>query len=159
MPIGVYDRGKGNKGWFKKGHHPTHGFKKGFVPWIKGKTKKDYPQLSNSLGTKKKGGSHRKGQLYPHTLGCVCMFNRKKQNEKNPNWRGESVGYQGIHKWLRKNYGEASHCINPRCTKKSKKFHWSKKDHSTPYRRRIRDFQQLCAVCHRLYDTGKMRIR
>ena len=33
-------------------HHPHQGFQKGYTPWNKNKTKKDFPQLSNS-GVKK----------------------------------------------------------------------------------------------------------
>lgn len=44
----------------KKGN--TNGFKKGQIPWIKGKTKKEYPQLSNS-GCKK-GHIARKNIMY-----------------------------------------------------------------------------------------------
>jgi len=53
MPTGIYDRIKFNSGEFKKGQ----------TPWSKGKTKKDYPQLSNS-GVKKGTISGFKGKYH-----------------------------------------------------------------------------------------------
>jgi hypothetical protein len=41
---------------------------------------------------------------------------------KNPQWKGDDVGYSGLHKWLRKNYGSADRCENPNCEGKSKKY-------------------------------------
>jgi len=78
--------------------------------------------------------------------------------EKNFNWKGDDVGYLAVHEYIRKHYGKAVCCINPLCSGKSKRFCWSKKDHNTPYTRNIKDYQQLCASCHKFYDLGKLRL-
>lgn len=60
----------------KKGIKPiTAGWNKGIPAWNKGKTKKDYPQFSNS-GVKKGNSPWNKG-----TIGLQAM-------EKHPNWKG-----------------------------------------------------------------------
>lgn len=42
-------------------------------------------------------GSFYKGMKQPH-------------NEKNQNWKGDDIGYSGIHKWLSRNFPKPSQC-------------------------------------------------
>ncbi len=75
-----------------------------------------------------------------------------KRGENNPNWKGDNIGYYGIHDWIEKLRGKANKCefcgvLNP------KRFEWS--NISQRYRRDVSDWQQLCASCHRKYDWKK----
>ncbi len=89
---------------------------------------------------------------------------RKKWiGEKNPMWKGDKVGYVGLHVWMKKTYGKASKCDNKKCTypkknscgkitEKPKRFEWS--NISKEYKRDRNDWMMLCPSCHRKYDAG-----
>ena len=83
---------------------------------------------------------------------------RACKGEMQSNWRGDDATICAKHEHIRKSYGKADHCDNPRCSGKSKKFEWSKKDHNTPYTRNIDEYQQLCNSCHQRYDKGTLMI-
>jgi len=70
------------------------------------------------------------------------------------NWKGNKVGYKGIHIWLIKTFGKATKCDNPNCPKKSKVFQWAKL-RNKEYERKRENFFQLCRSCHILYDNVK----
>ena len=74
----------------------------------------------------------------------------KKANtgEKSGKWKGDNVGYEGVHAWIRKHKGKASlyKCID--CGEQAKD--WSNVDHS--YKRNLEDYQPRCIGCHRKYD-------
>jgi hypothetical protein len=66
-------------------------------------------------------------------------------------WKGENVGYRGLHYWLRRIKGipqRCEHCGLERTTPKS--IHWANIDHQ--YRRNPDDYIALCKSCHKLYD-------
>lgn len=67
--------------------------------------------------------------------------------------------YNVLHIWIKRKYGKASKCENPKCTHKSKYFDWSLIK-GKRYERRIENFWQLCRSCHLAYDyTDEMRSR
>jgi len=76
-------------------------------------------------------------------------------------WKGDNVGYHGLHKWVEKHLGKASKCENLECVypkrtkskswiKFPKRFEWANKDHT--YKRNLKDWIQFCVSCHRKYD-------
>lgn len=80
---------------------------------------------------------------------------RKKQvfqeEEKSYAWKGDKIGYSGIHMWVRKSLGTPEICEN--CKKeglKGMQIHWANKDHT--YKRNLKDWIRLCARCHKKYD-------
>lgn len=78
--------------------------------------------------------------------------NRNNQcGEKNPSWKGENVGYSGIHIWVKKWKGIANHCEMCGTTEK-RKYHWANIDHK--YRRILDDYISMCVPCHRKYDLN-----
>jgi hypothetical protein len=68
-------------------------------------------------------------------------------------WKGEKVGYRGLHYWLRRIKDvppDCQWCNNP-------KSQWANIDNE--YRRNPDDYVALCASCHKLYDLSMKSIR
>ena len=74
--------------------------------------------------------------------------------EKHGKWKGNEVGYPGIHAWVRKQRGTPELCeycgLNYTPKGKQKYFHWANK--SRNYLRELTDWVRLCAKCHIAYD-------
>lgn len=83
----------------------------------------------------------------------LAMNKRGLKGADSPSWKGESVSYAGVHKWISNNWGKADHCENRECLQESNTYHWSNK--SGEYHRERDDWHQLCTQCHRFFDTGK----
>ncbi len=78
-------------------------------------------------------------------------FKNDYKGEKAHQWKGDNVGYCGIHLWIRKTYGEPTtceHCQTGNLT--GHYIHWASK--SKNYTRNRENWMRLCAKCHRLYD-------
>lgn len=72
-----------------------------------------------------------------------------KRGEDSPNWKGDDVGYPGVHDWVRLHKGRPNKCGI--CgSSDAKKYEWSNK--SGEYKRDITDWQSLCTKCHMDYD-------
>jgi hypothetical protein len=129
---------KGKQG-FQIGHGKFSGsekgeFKKGDVPYNKG--------IAQSKEAKEK-------QRRSWTLEKREKARREKLQDRNPHWKGDDVGYSGVHLWIYKKLGAPNYC--ERCKRSNKKkYHWANKDHK--YQRRIEDYMRLCAGCHIKYD-------
>jgi hypothetical protein len=79
------------------------------------------------------------------------------QGEKNGCWKGEKVGYRGLHIWVAKSLGKPKRCSNCGDAKGSeRRYHWANR--SQKYKRVLTDWIRLCAVCHKAYDAGKISI-
>jgi hypothetical protein len=81
------------------------------------------------------------------------------QNDKNPNWKGESASYQAKHMWVYGRLGKpdtCKHCNISGLT--GHKIHWA--NISGEYKRVENDWVRLCAKCHEYFDwflSGKER--
>jgi len=84
-----------------------------------------------------------------------------KNQEEAIGWKGDKVGYDGLHNWIRK-YGSprqwCEHCgelgywiISIKGIKRWS-IHWANK--SGKYKRDLSDWLGLCAKCHKQYDSG-----
>ena len=74
-----------------------------------------------------------------------------KKEQFNSNWKGQEVGYIGLHKWVQKHLGKPTKC--EMCGKgglSGRFIQWANKDHT--YRRNLEDWIRLCTPCHRKYD-------
>jgi len=68
--------------------------------------------------------------------------------EKSIAWKGENIGYYGLHHWVVKELGKTKFCNN--CGKNTGKTEWANKSHE--YKRDVNDWISLCVKCHRQYD-------
>jgi hypothetical protein len=129
--------GKRPKGLVYKKHkeNPTS-FRPGSTPWNKG--------IAGTGRCKANSGSIKPGQrLSPKTefqVGATLA-------EKNARWKGDDVGYSGLHLWVYQKLGKASVCTLCGSTRW---VQWANK--SKKYQRNTRDWVSLCSVCHRAFD-------
>lgn len=82
--------------------------------------------------------------------------NRKRREELSSNWKGDTVGYTGLHAWVRRQLGTPKECEH--CDKDGlvgRKIHWASK--SGEYKRDVDDWIRLCASCHSKYDKIFLR--
>ena len=123
------------------------------VPWNKGLSKKDMPQnMGFKIGHKSFSGTEftrfKKGQKSWNK----DMKMPDSYGKNHPFYKGDKVGYTGLHNWVRNKLGSPSRCEF--CgTLKAKKFEWCNKDHK--YKRNLNDWLRLCTSCHRKYDYEK----
>ena len=77
---------------------------------------------------------------------------RKQVDEKSPSWKGDNVGYFGLHSWVIRKLDRPKKCENCKTTK-AKRFEWANK--SGLYKRDLTDWIRLCTSCHRKYDNPR----
>lgn len=120
---------------FNKKISSKYWFKKGLIPWNKGKNTGIDPWNKGIKGlTKRNEGSFKKGV---------------NKDNKNVMWKGEDVGYYALHQYLYRNFGK------PKCCKfcgNTNKVQWASKNYR--YTRKIEDYISLCYWCHRKYDVN-----
>jgi hypothetical protein len=69
-------------------------------------------------------------------------------------WKGDKVGYFGVHDWLTKHYGQPTGCEVCGLYDTTRKYYWA--NISREYKRDRNDFKRMCMPCHRKYDgAGK----
>jgi hypothetical protein len=78
-----------------------------------------------------------------------------KRGANNATWKGDRVGYGGLHDWIRKEAGTPSFCEHCHTTE-PKRFEWANK--SGLYRRERSDWIRLCKKCHNQYDDIPTKI-
>ena len=79
--------------------------------------------------------------------GHPPLFNQ--YNEKNSQWKGETVSYSALHTWLRKRLGTPKKCDDCQTTK-AKRYEWANISHQ--YKRDVKDWKRLCCSCHYKFD-------
>ena len=80
---------------------------------------------------------------------CNGLARAKKYiGERHPMWKGEAVGYTGLHKWVSKNLGRPFVCEHCGATEN---LEWANKSHN--YKRSLEDWIGLCPSCHSIYDN------
>lgn len=127
------------KGQFVKGERNNMAteFKKGMIPWNKGshltEAQKDHLRRLN-LGKKQSEETKRK-------------ISESHKEDKAYQWKGDNVGYDALHDWVKKHLGKAFECYHCYSTKK---VQWANK--SREYKRDLTDWLQLCQSCHTKYD-------
>ena len=117
-------------------------FKRGHVPWNKGE-KGVYSE------------EHLKRLSEIKLKNPVKYWLGKKRAEmvgdNNWKWKGNKVGYEALHAWVRRQLGSPNfceHCKNP----KKKWYHWA--NISKEYKRDVGDWLRLCVKCHSKFDKS-----
>lgn len=99
-------------------------FKRGMIPWNKGIKTGIVPRTAYKIGDTRLVG------------------------EKHRLWKGDNVGYVGLHNWVRRALGYPKKCS--KC-KSQHNIQWANKSHS--YKRDEDDWLELCRPCHMTYDN------
>ena len=79
-----------------------------------------------------------KSKKFPETTG-----------DKHHLWKGDSIGYSGIHKWIQRTLGNPKICWECNITT-ARKYEWA--NISGEYLRDIKDWKRLCTLCHAKLD-------
>lgn len=89
--------------------------------------------------------------LYGKVKSCGCLHAERLRDdhlsEKNAMWKGEKVGYNALHSWVRRRKKKPKFCI--RC-KKRKALDLA--NISQNYTRDLNDWEYLCRKCHIIGD-------
>ena len=70
------------------------------------------------------------------------------------NWKGDKVGYSGLHKWVRIHKPIPEKCTKCEEVKSSRKLQAS--NISGQYKRDLNDWEYLCSKCH-VYKDGTVK--
>lgn len=149
------------KGQFVKGHTMSEEHKtilrKKLTGVPKSKETKEKIGAKNKEKMKKlwQDPEYKKRQIEAHK-GYVMPEEQKQkirantpQEEASPHWKGDDVGYIGLHNWVRKWKGKADHC--EMCgNDEPRMYHWANIDNE--YRRVLEDYISMCVPCHRKHD-------
>lgn len=96
-----------------------------------------------TLQLKNKGNKYNLGKK--QSAEVVKKRMDKMRGILHTQWKGENVGYEAMHKWVKRNFGKANKC--ERCNIENyKKYHWHNKTQTS--KRDINDWEQLCSKCH-----------
>lgn len=98
---------------------------------------------ARSIGLQNKGKKRIRTKAWTENASAAQTGNR------NHRWKGDDIGYKGLHDWVFKNFGRPEQC--EMCSKdglKGRQIHWA--NVSGKYRRDRSDWKRLCARCHHL---------
>lgn len=114
------------------------------------RTKETLAKITSQLGRKRSEETKEKMRI---------SFKGRNKGSKSPKWKGQEVGYRGMHYWVRRWKGIPQKCEKCGATNLEKKrISWANIDHK--YRRVLDDYIALCPKCHGEYDTEhNLRLR
>ena len=134
-----------------KGYKHSQATKDKISAALKGKMPKNLEAIN---ANKKGSGNPMWGK---HTSELQKSTVRARRGKLHQNWKGDRVGYCGLHDWLRSIEGPANKCENIDCTGEGKqKFHWA--NITGKYERRRKNWAMLCVTCHNRFDKNKIVI-
>jgi len=119
------------------------GFKKGNIPWSKGKSDVFSKETLKKIGDASIG--RKKSQETKDKIGLA------NSGESNGNWAGKYVGMNGLHAWIQRRKPKPYFCefckkVPPR----------DLANISGKYMRDINDYEWLCRRCHMTKD-GRLK--
>lgn len=138
---------RNKKGQFAKGH--------GGYRWNLGK------HLSEE--TKMKISKAHKGKMltlaHREAIGAAARgkrfdadrMTRVPRGANHSSWKGDNIGYEGIHRWLGVTFGKANRCEGANCKGISDNYQYALRK-GMPYARKRENFLMLCVSCHSSYD-------
>ena len=126
-------------------------------------------KISLALTGKKLSKEHRKKLAEKHKgkkwteKQRIAIVAKLRFKENHQGWKGENAGYHAIHCWIKKSWGKANKCENPKCfypkigakylMEKPSRYEWA--NITGKYNRFDRkDWLMLCVSCHRKLDSG-----
>jgi len=120
-------------------------FKEGRKVWNKG--------IPCSKETKRKISETEKGKFIPENIREKMKLSHLGKNigKDNPNWKGDKVGYSGLHLWVQCQLGKPTKCEH--CGKdglSGRNIHWA--NINRKYSRKLSEWKRLCASCHKIND-------
>ena len=147
MPTGVYPRTEYHKRINSEGHK---GIK--LSDLHKKKLSKIFSgrKISDEQKEKLRNSAVKNG-IRPgeYCLSRAAESSRLYTGEKNHKWKGNNVGYVGLHSWIARKKGKPKKC--EKCKKEGEgRYEWA--NISGEYRRNVNDFIRLCVVCHKNFD-------
>jgi hypothetical protein len=71
-------------------------------------------------------------------------------------WKGDSVGYSVLHRWVQKCLGIASICSTCFTSLKEARIEWA--NLSGEYKRELDDWLPMCRSCHMTFDDVSRRV-
>ena len=77
------------------------------------------------------------------------------RDERHWAWKGDSVGYHALHRWVQKHLGTGNKCEHCKEDFSGRFIQWANK--SGKYKRRTDDWIRLCARCHYKYDEEVLK--
>jgi hypothetical protein len=81
-------------------------------------------------------------------------FGKDRKDEKSETWKGNKVGYRGLHLWVELHLGKPMKCsfcgLTRIPTGYKRYFQWANK--SGEYKRELTDWIRLCVKCHKAFD-------
>ena len=110
-----------------------------------------YKRSPEQLQKLRELGLSNKGKAYPRTKEWVDKLSESQSGHKDHQWKGDDVGYKGLHDWIFKTFGRPTQC--ELCLKdglKGRQIHWA--NLSGKYKRDRSDWKRMCAKCHTAYD-------
>ncbi len=144
---------RNKKGQFIKGN--KEGFKKGNKLWDNNNSKKtrftkESKAFANRFHTEKT-----KNIIRLKKLGVPNSSSTKFKKGQIPvNWKGDDVGYDGLHQWVNRHLGKPGTCEHcGRTGLWGRQINWANKDHG--YKRNLKDWLRLCVKCHKKYDKER----
>ena len=81
-----------------------------------------------------------------HRKSCGCGRKGINLGEKNGQWKGNKVGYNQLHKWVKDRFPKTKLC---QCCKKKPPIDLSNKG---IYNRELKNWEWLCRKCHMIKD-------
>lgn len=90
---------------------------------------------------------------HPERVRKFCSKRCSKMSESNPMWKGDKVGYAGIHDWVKYHLQKPSACT---CCGEIKRLDLA--NISNAYKRDLTDWEWLCRKCHMQKDGRLIRI-
>lgn len=80
-----------------------------------------------------------------------------RKGPKSPSWKGDKVGYKGVHHWVVREFGPAKthECGICKGSKNSKRNEWANLDGK--YTRNPETWMVMCKTCHVAHDQEKFQ--
>lgn len=77
-----------------------------------------------------------------------------KKDKLHPAWKGDSVSYNGLHRWLRRKLGTPQICFFCDSTK-LQLYDWASTERTAT--RNLKGYVRLCRPCHSFYDNERRK--